>query len=138
MYQGVVLANGLVASFWGPWPGSGNDREMVRESGFLQTWAQCTPFRVGGDCGYALSTGLMVPYPESPQMSQVQRVSAMYQLYDTNNVQFGDRTSMPGLNHVVRQLNGRLEPKEPVSKACLALCVPSYSKGASSERLPTI
>jgi len=74
MYQGVVLANGLVASFWGPWPGSGNDREMLNASGFLKSWEKLTCYRVGGDCGYGLSTRLIVPFAESPLMNQEQRV----------------------------------------------------------------
>lgn len=63
--QGTVLACGVFLSFWGPQPGSWNDKRMLLESDLLSAIAQADAnhsYQLLGDKGYASDRCIITTY----------------------------------------------------------------------------
>eukprot|EP00730_Choanoeca_flexa_P010080 TRINITY_DN1517_c0_g1_i1.p1 TRINITY_DN1517_c0_g1~~TRINITY_DN1517_c0_g1_i1.p1 ORF type:complete len:462 (+),score=20.54 TRINITY_DN1517_c0_g1_i1:102-1487(+) len=63
-FQAIMLANGIIASVYGPYAGTTNDRGMLAKSKVLDfvenQWPQ--GYVIAGDAGYSLSNRMLVPF----------------------------------------------------------------------------
>ena len=111
MFQGIVLPSGMIGSFWGPWLGSGNDKEMVLESG-LMDWIEANwpaNFKIVGDAGYALSNRIIIPFSAEAPLTADEKVR--HSVTAGNASHAGHRGLTSGFRVVDRLSNGLLELK---------------------------